>query len=201
MRTAFFLLGLLLACAAAEAASLPAGATRAGDGYALTVYFTPLESGYTEAAGFRYPSMRINAVGRRLSPDFIHAVEMEGCGRLSRPAKGKGYLRSDGSWQLASAPVGISGRRLVPRVSCAVGAGSGLKSGDWIVLRSPSLPASVQGHAWRVDDRGGGVGARQIDLYWGEDVSKGPGRLLTQAAGSPLSSARNVTVYKVPPPQ
>jgi hypothetical protein len=201
MRAVFlFFCGAVFFFTPAHAGSVPSGAKCLSSDYTLTIYFTPIEKEYTETAGFRSPSMRISAVPRRLSPDFVQAVRMEGYGRLLRPTQGMSYLHSDGAWTLASAPLGLANHPLVPQISCGIGSESNLRPGDWIALRSPTLPASLQSHAWRVDDCGAGVGPRQIDLYWGEDVSKGPGTDLDQAAHAPISHATAVSVYRVPPP-
>ncbi len=197
-----WLAGAVLASAASAASTEGSSPRlqRIASDYQCTLYFTPVERGYVPKRGFRAPSVTLPIRPKPFSPDFLKAVRMEGFGRLDPPAPSGGYLRHDGHWRVAEAPNGSGDRRLVPRLSCAVAMrASGLRLGRWVFVRSPELPLVLRASPWRVDDVGSGVGPRQIDLYWGEDVSRNATDGLHEAASMPLCRISGVSVYDVAP--
>ena len=92
-----------------------------------TVYYTPLESGFTADRGFDMTmETRTGLGGRYYSKDFLRAVVVEGFGRLTEPYKGMRYIKYDGRWGQACArrlPEG-QGQRAVQKVFRSVSAAS-----------------------------------------------------------------------------
>src|SRR5438874_1899510 len=87
-----------------------------------TLYYTPMESGFTAERGFNAaPTVRPGLRGRKYPHDFLVAVKKEGFGRLREPVNGCNYIRFNGgsSYSFAKQVVGRGTDSLVPRFSAA----------------------------------------------------------------------------------
>ncbi|MEP7015250.1 MAG: hypothetical protein ABI925_07405 [Verrucomicrobiota bacterium] len=160
---------------------------------ACTLYFTPMESGFTFERGFDVtPITRPGLHGRKYPRDFLRAVKMEGCGKISTPVSGHRFIRyhGDNSYRFASEPAS-GGQTLVPRSSAAARPGqSGLgRRGAVIETASPELKKAFGSTRWTVFDTGSGLRLWQIDLYYGEDEPLGPGRSMTRPRSTPFEYA------------
>src|SRR5206468_9715889 len=97
-----------------------------------TLYYTPMESGFTFERGFDAALVTKPGLhGRTYPRDFLRSVRKEGFGRIIRPVNGRNYIRYNGgdSFAFASRPTG-SGGSLVARFSAATKPGqSGLRHG------------------------------------------------------------------------
>src|SRR5262249_49471011 len=83
-----------------------------------TIYYTPMESGFTVERGFDVtPISAAGLRGRKYPRDFLLAVKKEGFGRVSESVEGRNYIRWMGgaSYAFANTPVGRRGELLVPR--------------------------------------------------------------------------------------
>src|SRR5438874_11011946 len=86
-----------------------------------TLYYTPMESGFTFERGFdATPTTRSGLHGRTYPRDFLRSVKKEGFGRLREPVNGRHYIRYNGgdSFAFGSKPSG-GGGTLVSRFSAA----------------------------------------------------------------------------------
>src|SRR5256886_16940703 len=86
-----------------------------------TLYYTPMESGFTFERGFdATPTTRPGLHGRTYPRDFLRSVKKEGFGRLREPVNGSHYIRYNGgdSFAFGSKPSG-GGGTLVSRFSAA----------------------------------------------------------------------------------
>src|SRR5437870_4259045 len=103
-----------------------------------TLYYTPMESGFTFERGFAAtPVTKAGLHGRRYPRDFLRSVKKEGFGRIITPVNGRNYIRYNGgdSFGFASGPAG-GGGNLVPRFSAAAKLGqSGLHRG--VIIQTP----------------------------------------------------------------
>src|SRR6266404_2226679 len=94
-----------------------------------TLYYTPMESGFTFERGFDATLVTKPGLhGRRYPRDFLRSVKKEGFGRISTPVNGHNYIHYSGgnSFGFASTPAG-GGGALVARFSAAARLGqSGL---------------------------------------------------------------------------
>ena len=101
-----------------------------------TLYYTPLESGFTSDRGFdATPVSKPGLHGRTYPRDFLRSVKKEGIGRIRTPVNGHNYIRyNGGSYGFSSAPTG-GGGVLVPRLSAAakVPFGCFLAPSIWLV--------------------------------------------------------------------
>ena len=154
-----------------------------------TLYFTPMESGFTAERGFdAAPATAPGLKGRTYPKSFLAAVKKEGFGRLREPVNGRNYLQyvDAGRYAFAKAPLGSRGNLLVPRKSCAIsGRNPHLRQRMKIAITSANLQEVTGSAEWTIDDTGGGVHPLQIDLYWGEDEPLGPiGRQSARPAGT-----------------
>ncbi len=157
--------------------------------FKTTVYYTPRESGFTKSGGFDTQlETRPGLDGRRFPRDFLKAVEMEGFGRIEHPEDGKHYIAYyGGTWKFAEEPLDAKGRPLEPRESAAMEKGhKELKRGAEFKLEFESAEGAIEKETWKVTDTGGGLEEKQIDLYWGEDDPKGPGKLITIPENAPI---------------
>jgi hypothetical protein len=147
-----------------------------------TVYYTPLETGFTAARGFdRTPTRMKGAGGRKFAADFVRAVVMEGFGRLAEPVDDKPYLAYNG--RLHRRILGNRNNELVPRDSIAVNTKNPLvPSGRKVWVLDPEIYNQFGAALYTVADTGGGLFRNQIDLYWGEDDPRGPGSGVARAA-------------------
>ena len=146
-----------------------------------TLYYTPMESGFTAERGFdATPTTKPGLHGRKYPRDFLRSVKKEGFGRITTPVNGRHYIRYNrGSYVFASPPSG-GGGTLVARLSAAAKPQSGLRRG--VVIETPAAEVKrVFGTTrWKIMDTGGGLRRWQIDCYWGEDEPLGPGRLMAR---------------------
>ena len=153
-----------------------------------TLYYTPMESGYTAGRGFdATPTTRPGLGGRKYPHDFLRAVKKEGFGRLSEPVNGCNYVRYNGgrSYVFAKHVVGRGTDPLVPRFSAATRRGqSGLGYGVALETLGVEVKKVFNSTNWKVIDTGGGLRRWQIDLYWGEDEPLGPGRFMARPSGT-----------------
>src|SRR4030095_2209321 len=77
-----------------------------------TLYYTPLESGFTFERGFdATPVTKPGLRGRKYPRDFLRSVKKEGFGRITTPVNGRHYLSYNGgeSYLSASKPSGGGG--------------------------------------------------------------------------------------------
>jgi hypothetical protein len=157
-----------------------------------TLYYTPLESGFTFERGFdAAPVTKRGLHGRTYPRDFLRAVKKEGYGRIITPVNGRSYIRHKGgdSLTFASKPAG-GGGILVARFSAAVKSGqSGLRRGVLIDTPAPMVRQVFGSTRWKIVDTGGGLRRWQIDLYYGEDEPLGPGRFMARPRGTTFEYA------------
>jgi hypothetical protein len=157
-----------------------------------TLYYTPMESGFTAARGFDVtPMTRSGLHGRTYPRDFLRAVKKEGFGRIAKSVNGRNYIRYNGgnSFAFASNPSG-GGGTLVPRLSAAVRRGrSTLRHGAMIEISGATIKEIFGSTRWRIVDTGGGLRRWQVDLYWGDDEPLGPGRLMARPSGTAFEYA------------
>src|SRR5216684_3891779 len=157
-----------------------------------TLYYTPMESGFTFERGFDAALVTKPGLHRRKYPrDFLRSVKKEGFGRIITPVNGRNYIRYNGgdSFGFASRPAG-GGGNLVPRFSAAAKLGqSGLHRG--LIIETPaSTVRQVFGSTrWKIVDTGGGLRKWQVDLYYGEDEPLGPGRFMARPRGTTFEYA------------
>lgn len=148
-----------------------------------TLYYTPMESGFTFARGFdATPVTRPGLHGRKYPHDFLRAVKKEGFGRLITPVDGRNYIHHDGAnfYRFASHPAG-DGVDLVPRFSAAAKSGQrALRIGQIIETTSPAVKKAFGSTRWKVVDSGAVLRRWQVDLYYGEDEPLGPGSLMAR---------------------
>ena len=145
-----------------------------------TLYYTPLESGFTAERGFDVtmetrPGLRGNMYPR----DFLRAVKLEGYGRITEPVNGRKYIAYDGgNYVYDTAPKGRGITPLVPRLSAAVRLGqAALKGRTLLETSEPTIEQVFGSTKWKIIDTGGGLKRWQLDLYWGEDEPRAPDSL------------------------
>jgi hypothetical protein len=157
-----------------------------------TLYYTPMESGFTLARGFdATPVTKPGLHGRTYPRDFLRSVKKEGFGRIVTPVNGRHYIRYSGgdSFAFASKPSGARGI-LVPRSSAATRRGqSGLGFGTVIETTSSTVKEVFGSTRWKIVDTGGGLRRWQVDCYYGEDEPLGPGRLMGRPRGTTFEYA------------
>ena len=146
-----------------------------------TLYYTPVESGFTFERGFdATPVTKPGLHGRTYARDFLRSVKKEGFGRIVTPVSGHHYIRYNGgdSFAFASRPTGRGGV-LVARYSAAAKLGqSGLRHGAIIETESPIVQKVFGSTRWKIIDTGGGLRRWQMDCYYGEDEPLGPGKFM-----------------------
>jgi hypothetical protein len=157
-----------------------------------TLYYTPMETGFTFERGFdATPVTRPGLRGRKYPRDFLRSVKKEGFGRMREPVNGRSYIRYNGggSFGFASRPTG-GGGALVPRFSAAAKSGqSGLRFGAMIDAADSAVRRVFGSTRWKIVDTGGGLRRWQVDLYWGEDEPLGPGRFMARPRGTTFEYA------------
>lgn len=157
-----------------------------------TVYYTPMESGFTAERGFdATPVTKPGLHGRKFSRDFLKAVKKEGIGRVITPYKDRNYVRylGDNSYGFVLSPSG-GGGELIPRVSAAAKLGqSKLRRGMTLELTSADVKTVFGSTTWKLMDTGGGLRRWQVDLYYGEDEPLGPGQLMARPRGTTFEYA------------
>lgn len=172
-----------------------------------TLYYTPMESGFTAARGFdAKPETRPGLHGHKYPREFFRAVKKEGFGRITTPVNGRNYIRYDSgnSFSFSSPPSGRGGK-LVARYSAAArsrglpsNACRGLPSNAELVTTSEIVRRVFGSANWKLADTGGGLRRWQIDLYWGEDEPLGPGKLLARPHGTEFEYAYSEVRLKKP---
>lgn len=142
-----------------------------------TVYYTPMESGFTEAGGFDMTlETRSGLAGRKFAKSFLRAVVTEGFGRVATPYKGMHYIKYDGRWGFSKSALGNRNNVLKDRISAAVHRKNPLfGKGTRIAVLDPEVANTFGNIHFEAADTGGGLYYSQIDLYWGEDDPLGPG--------------------------
>jgi hypothetical protein len=157
-----------------------------------TLYYTPMESGFTSERGFdATPVTKPGLHGRRYPRDFLRSVKKEGFGRMREPVNGHNYMRYNGgeSFAFGSRPTG-GGGVLVARYSAAVKAGqASLRRGAMIETTDSTVRRVFGSTRWKIVDTGGGLRRWQVDLYWGEDEPLGPGRFMARPRGTTFEYA------------
>ena len=156
-----------------------------------TLYYTPMESGFTSGRGFdATPITKPGLHGRKYPRDFLRSVKKEGFGRIAVPVNGRYYIRyvSGNSYSYASRPTG--GPELVPRFSAAIKFNqSALRRGAIVETSSPTVKEVFGSTRWKIVDTGGGLRRWQLDLYYGEDEPLGPGRFMARPRGTTFEYA------------
>jgi hypothetical protein len=143
-----------------------------------TVYYTPLESGFTAERGFDVtPMTKPGLSGHTYPKDFLRAVKLEGYGRITTPVKGRSYIYYNGndSYAFGKEPTGRGILPLEARRSAAVKLRQARLHGGLELETIDPAVAEVFGNSrWKIIDTGGGLKAWQLDLYWGEDKPRAP---------------------------
>jgi hypothetical protein len=154
-----------------------------------TVYYTPLEEGFTAEKGFDMTKeTRSGLGGRYYSKDFLRAVVVEGFGRLAGPYRGNRYIKYDGRWGYANRILGNRNNTLVDRKSAAVyRRNPALPKNTKLTILDPDVFNTLGSLEWNTADTGGGLTMWQIDLYWGEDYPLGTGMDRFRPAGCPFA--------------
>jgi hypothetical protein len=145
-----------------------------------TLYYTPIESGFTEERGFDMtPETRPGLRGRMYPRDFLRAIRLEGYGKVTTPVNGRHYIAYDGgNYVYDTAPKGRGITPLVPRNSAAVKLGDeALKGKTRLETSAPEVLETFGSSEWKIIDTGGGLRRWQLDLYWGEDEPRAPDSL------------------------
>src|SRR5450759_2153437 len=105
-----------------------------------TLYYTPMESGFTFERGFdATPITKPGLHGRTYPRDFLRSVKKEGFGQITTPVNARHYIRysSSNSYAFASHPTG-GGGVLVDRYSAAIKSAQGaLRHGAIVETSSP----------------------------------------------------------------
>jgi hypothetical protein len=157
-----------------------------------TLYYTPMESGFTFERGFDATLVTKPGLhGRTYPRDFLRSVKKEGFGRITAAVNGRNYIRYNGggSFAFASRPTG-GGGALVARLSAATKPGqSGLHHGAIIETPSSTVRQIFGSTRWKIVDTGGGLRRWQVDLYYGEDEPLGPGRFMGRPRGTTFEYA------------
>ena len=165
-----------------------------------TLYYTPMESGFTFQRGFdATPATKAGLHGRTYPRDFLRSVKKEGFGWITTPVNGRHYIRYNGgnSFAFASTPTG-GGGTLVARFSAATKLGQSVLRRGVIIETSSATVKEVFGSTrWKIVDTGGGLRRWQVDLYYGEDEPLGPGRLMGRPRATTFEYAySNVKITK-----
>ncbi len=146
-----------------------------------TLYYTPMESGFTSERGFdATPITKPGLHGRTYPRDFLRSVKKEGFGRIVTPVNGRHYIRYNGgdSFAFSSKPTG-GGGTLVARYSAAIKSSQGgLRHGAVVETSSPEVQKVFGSNHWKIVDTGGGLRRWQVDCYFGEDEPLGPGKFM-----------------------
>src|SRR5690606_24945410 len=97
------------------------------NGFKITVYYTPKQSGFTSGGGYNMTLITKPGLSNQKYPtDFLNAVEIEGFGKLATPyvsgGTSYGYISHDGNnvWDHATEVLGNRNNVLVAKKSCAV---------------------------------------------------------------------------------
>lgn len=171
-----------------------------------SIYFTPMESGFTMERGFDTTPIAAHGLGgHTYGKAFLAAVKREGFGRLLKPVDRRSYIRyvTEGRYEFAKAPLGRRGNILVARKSCAISKNNPfLQHGATLRIGGRAVEQELGTGEWKADDTGGGLHPLQIDLYWGEDEPMGGvGRQQARPAGTRLECAFGVAVEVLEKPR
>lgn len=157
-----------------------------------TLYYTPMESGFTFERGFdATPVTKPGLHGRTYPRDFLRSVKKEGFGRIVTPVNGHNYIRYNrgNSFAFGSMPTG-GGGVLVARFSAAIKSSqSGLRNGAIIETPAATVRQVFGSTRWKIVDTGGGLRRWQIDCYYGEDEPLGPGHFMARPRGTAFEYA------------
>jgi len=157
-----------------------------------TLYYTPMESGFTFERGFDATRVTKPGLhGRTYPRDFLRSVKKEGFGRIVTPVNGHNYIRynAGGSFGFGSKPSGAGGV-LVARFSAAIKSNQiGLRRGVIIETPAGAVRQVFGSTRWKIVDTGDGLRRWQIDCYYGEDEPLGPGRFMTRPRGTTFEYA------------
>lgn len=156
------------------------------DKFDVTVYYTPLETGFSQDTGRVTHILTAPGGATRshtMSEIFFSAVVMEGWGRLANPVTigGVSYAYVNNNKQLSTKPEDRSGRALVPRTSCAGPQDLFVIPGSEIIVKLPEPYATRFGAEYKhftVCDVGQAFKpgkSPHIDIYWDEDNPAGLG--------------------------
>ena len=158
-----------------------------------TLYYTPMETGFTAARGFDVrKETRPGLEGRKYPRDFLLAVKKEGIGRIKEPVGNCSYIRyKEGRiYNFVAQPVDRNAVPLVARSSVAIRRGQeAFGPGDELLISDRSVRETFRNNRWRIVDTGRGLHRWQVDLYWGEDEPRGPGVLLARPRGAAFEYA------------
>src|SRR6266699_2462966 len=120
-----------------------------------TLYYTPMESGFTFERGFDAALVTKPGLhGRKYPRDFLRSVKKEGFGRIITPVNGRNYIRYNGgdSFAFASKPTG-GGGNLVARYSAAIKSSQGgLRHGAVVETLSPEVQKVFGSNHWKIVD-------------------------------------------------
>src|SRR5207253_6751313 len=123
-----------------------------------TLYYTPIESGFTAQRGFDVTPIAARGLrGRRYPREFLAAVKKEGFGRIATPVDGLNYIRYNGGgvYRFAAHPSGRGANNLVPRSSAAARKGKhGFPYGVELTTLDDTVNAVFRGARWKIEDTG-----------------------------------------------
>jgi hypothetical protein len=153
-----------------------------------TLYYTPMESGFTAQRGFDATPVAARGLrGRRYPREFLAAIKKEGFGRIATPVDGLNYIRYNGGgvYRFAAHPIGRGANLLVPRSSAAARKGKhGFADGTELTTLDDTVNAVFRSARWQIVDTGGALKRWQVDLYWGDDEPLAPGPLAAHPRGT-----------------
>ena len=165
-----------------------------------TLYYTPMESGFTARRGFDVrPVAAPGLHGRRYPQEFLAAVKKEGFGRIATPVDGLEYVRYNGRgvYRFAAHPVGRGTNILVARSSAACRKGKfGFPEGAELTTLDDTVNSVFRSARWQIVDTGGGLRRWQVDLYWGDDEPLGPGQLAARPRGTTFEYAYSLVTMR-----
>lgn len=181
--------------------------------FRCTVYYTPREAGFTAARGFNVTPVPISIEGttHNCKSDFIEAIKTEGIGRLENPVTVRrkqggrnvdvtlNYVKTDNVGRTFAAlpfPVGQANIPLVPKVSCAVSRSPRvIPFKATIRVVDDYIYSKFENSIFQVHDTGG-LDQYQIDLYWGEDDPRAPGRRgILRPLGTDFTENEGTTLF------
>ena len=157
-----------------------------------TLYYTPMESGFTFERGFdATPVTKPGLHGRTYARDFLRSVKKEGFGRMTAPVNGRQYVRYNGgdSFAFASTPTGGGGVLIARFSAAAKSSQTALHRGIVIDTAAPEVRRVFGSTRWKIMDTGGGLRRWQLDCYYGEDEPLGPGKFMARPRGTSFEYA------------
>ncbi len=158
-----------------------------------TIYYTPIESGFTAERGFDVTPVAAKGLGGRpYGREFLATVKLEGIGRITESVNGRNYIAYDGdnSYRYVREVRGRGTNVLVPCASAAARTKQiGFPPETEFSIAGREVMEIFQNADWKITDTGGGLKRWQIDLYWGEDEPLGPGQLKARPRGTTFEYA------------